>query len=125
MFFNVFFYNKIKVSHCCIVLLVTPLISSFLCIISSFVPYAYVSIESIDFILLSLLALTAILSTSSANTSCFLLLNVCCDFDINLFFYKLFMIFSKIIHIKTIFFPSGLFCFPDELLLNNVDNLQI
>ena len=35
---------------------------------SLLLPYAYVSIESIDCILLSLLALNAILSTSSVNT---------------------------------------------------------
>ena len=60
------------------------LISSFLCIISLFVPYAFISIETIDCILLSSLAVNAILLTTSVSTLCFSLLNLCCYFDINL-----------------------------------------
>ena len=72
---------------------------------SLLVSYAYVSIESIDSILLSSLALNAILLTSSINTLCFSFLNLPYDFNINLlFFSKFFMIFSKIIHAKIIFF---------------------
>ena len=59
------------------------------------IPYAYVFKESIDCILWLLLALNAILLTSSVNALYLSLLNFCCDFDINLsFFYKFFMIFS-------------------------------
>ena len=51
------------------------------------VPYAYVSIEHIDCILLSWFTLNATLLTSSVNTLCFLLLYPCCDFNINLLFF--------------------------------------
>ena len=46
---------------------IAHLIVSFLHIRSFLVPYAYVSIESIDYILLSSLALNSILLTSSVN----------------------------------------------------------
>ena len=58
----------------CFLFVTSPqLIIVFLCvfIISSFVPYSHVSIESIDFILLSPLALNTILLTSSLSTVCF------------------------------------------------------
>ena len=48
------------------------------------VPYAYVSIESIDYILLSLFELKAILLISSVKTLCLSLLNLFCVFNINL-----------------------------------------
>ena len=51
------------------------------------IPYAYVFKESIDCILWSLLALNAILLTSSVNTLYLSFLNFCCDFDINLLFF--------------------------------------
>ena len=60
--------------------------SSFLRTRSLLISYAYVSIESSDRILLSSLALNGILSTSSVNTLCYLLLNLFCDFKINLLF---------------------------------------
>ena len=47
------------------------LISSFSCIVSLFVPYAYASVKSNNCILLLLLALNAILLTPSVNTLCF------------------------------------------------------
>ena len=51
-------------------------------------PYStyYLSVESIDCILLLLLALDAILLNSSVNTLCFSLLNLCCHFNINILF---------------------------------------
>ena len=80
------------------------LVSSFLHIKSLHVPHASVSIESFDCILLSSLALNAILLTFSVNTLCFSLLNLCCVFNINLlFFYKFFMTFFKIIYVSFIF----------------------
>ena len=79
------------------------------------VPYSYVSIELIDCILLALLALNAVLSSSSVNTLCFLVLNFT-----KLFFYEFFMIFSKTLHIKSNIFLIGSFYFQVELLLNNV-----
>ena len=53
----------------------------FLCIISSFVLYTIISIESS---LLTLLVLNLILLSSSINTSCFWFLNLYCDFNISL-----------------------------------------
>ena len=50
------------------------------------VPFAYVSIEKIDYILLSSLALNAILLVSSVKTFYFLLLNLCCDFNVHILF---------------------------------------
>ena len=60
---------------------------SFLCIISLLVPYEYVSIDSIDCILLSLLALNVILPTFSVNTLCFLLSNFCYHFNSSILFF--------------------------------------
>ena len=52
-----------------------------------------VSIQSIDYIILSLSALNATLLTSLVNTLCFILLIVFCDFHINLMlFYEFFLI---------------------------------
>ena len=105
----VFFCNMIIVlyvfvlSHCIVPFNIFFLINRFL-----LVPYAYVPNESIDYILLSSLALDAILLTSSVNTSCFSLLFsiftscysiLCCNFNTNLllfmnplwYFLKLFM----------------------------------
>ena len=80
------------------------LISSFLHTGSLLVPCAYVSIKSIDCILLSSFELKAILLFVSVKTSCFLLLNLFYVFNINLLFlYKLFMIFFKTVYINFIF----------------------
>ena len=62
------------------------LISFFLHTRSFLVSYAYVSIESSNYILLSLFALNTILLTSLVNISCFSLLTLCCDVKINLLF---------------------------------------
>ena len=70
--------------HCFIILL--HLVSSFLHIKSLLFPDVYVSIESIDCIVLLLLALNAILLTSSVDTLCISISNLCCDFNINLLF---------------------------------------
>ena len=88
MFFYVFFYNVVKVSHYLyhfIVLL--HLISSFSLTGSLRVPYAYVSIKSIDCILSSSFELNAILLFSSVKTLCLSLLNLCCVFNIHLLFF--------------------------------------
>ena len=82
-----FFCNITKVNHflhCFIILL--HLISSFSHTKLLLVSYAYVSNGSIDHILLSLFALNEFLLTSLVNILCFLLLNLCCSFNINLFF---------------------------------------
>ena len=107
MFFCFLFCNIIKVNHflyCFIILsyLISPLshTKSFL------VSYAYVSIESIDCILLLAFELTVILLISSAKTLCFSLLNLCCIFNSDLlFFYKFFVIFL-ILSMSILFFSK-------------------
>ena len=54
---------------------------------SMLVPYAYVSIESIDYILLSPFELKPILLISSVKTLCLSLLNLYCAFNINILFF--------------------------------------
>ena len=89
----VFFCNLIKVNHflCCFVLLFC-FVALFLAR-SLLVPYAYVSIESIDCILLSSFELKAILLISFVKTLCFSLLNLRCVFNTNL----------KTIYLETIY----------------------
>ena len=72
-------------------------------------PYPCSSIELIDCIPLSLLALNAILLTSSVNTLYFSLLNLCCDFNINLLLEIL--RFSLRLSTSNLPFPVGLLCF--------------
>ena len=60
------------------------LISSVLITRSLLIPNAYVSIQSIDCILLLSFELKAILLISSVKTLCLSLLNLCCVFNINL-----------------------------------------
>ena len=115
MFFYVFFCNIIIL--CCFIILL-HLISLFLLTRSLLVPYVYVSMESVDCILLSSFELKAILLTSSVKILCFSLLNMCCLFNISLFFYEFFLIFFKTIHINFVFFLDGLFYFRVELLLD-------
>ena len=54
---------------------------------SMLILYAHFSVEPIDCFLFLFQALNAILLTSSVNTLSFSLLNLCCDFDINLLFF--------------------------------------
>ena len=82
-----------------------------------FVPYAFVSIESIECILLSLLALNAISLTSSVNTLCFMPLNLCCDFNINFLLFMNSLWFSLRLSTLTWYFLVILFYFQVELLL--------
>ena len=58
------------------------LVFSFLHRRSVLITCAYVSIESIDYILLSSFELKAILLISSVKTLCLSLLNLCCVFHI-------------------------------------------
>ena len=126
IFFYVFFYNIIKVNHflyCFIILLL--LISSFSLTRTLLVPYAYVSIESIDCILLSSFELKAILLISSVKT-CFSLLNLCYVFNVDLLFFMN-SLWSSLRLSTSIFyfFLNGLFYFQFELLLHRFHNLQI
>ena len=87
--------------YCFIILLL--LISSFLNTRSLLVLYAYISTELIDCIQLPSFELTAISLISSLKT-CLSIRNVCCIFNISvLYFMNIFMIFSKIIHVKIMF----------------------
>ena len=51
------------------------------------IPYAYISIESTDCILLSSFEITAILLISSVKKICFSLLNLCCVVNIILLYF--------------------------------------
>ena len=78
--------------------------------------------ESSDCLLLSSLARHAILLTSSVNTLYFLLLNLCCDFCIDLLFFYGFLMISVRLFMLT-FFVAALSYFQVELLLNVFYNL--
>ena len=92
--------------YCFIIMLF--LISSFLHTRSLLILYVYVSIESTDCILLSSLALNAILLTFSVNTLCFSLPDLCCYFFAVTFadflFCMIFLSFSKTINTNFIIF---------------------
>ena len=68
------------------------IVSSFLHTRSLLVPCSYVSIESIDRILLSSSELRAVLLISSVKTLCPSLLNRYCFFNLGYYFYELFRI---------------------------------
>ena len=73
---------------------------------SLLVPYANVSIESIECILLSPFELKVILLISSVKTLCFKLLNLCLVSNIN-FFYQFFMfsfVTKETVSVNFIFF---------------------
>ena len=96
-----FFCNIIIVNRiCCIVLLFCYIyvLLSYILEICLILMHMFL-LNCFDCILLSLLALSAILLTSSVNKLCFSLLNLCSDFNINFWlFYEFFMILSKTVH---------------------------
>ena len=95
MFLCFFFCSIIKVSHFLYrFIILLHLISSLLLTKPLLVPYAYISIESIDCILLSSFKLKAILLISSVETLCLSLLNFCCIFNIDLLFFINYLLFS-------------------------------
>ena len=127
VFFYVFFWNTVKINHFCIVLLYCYIyFFFFLHIRSSLVLYACIciSIESIDCIFLSSSKLNTILLTSSVNTLCFTLLNLCCDLNIIQFLLWILHDFLDDYLHQVYLFLDGLFYFQVEFLLNNVYNLQ-
>ena len=63
---------------------------------SLIVPDVYASIESINYTILSSLALNAIFLASSVNTLCLSILNLYYDFNINLLFFMNSLRFSKL-----------------------------
>ena len=104
-----FFLNIVKVNHFLYrFIILLHLISSFPLSKSLLVPYAYVSIESIDCIRLSSSELKAIELISSIKTLCLSLLNFCCVSNIILFFYKFFMfsIVAKKLSMSILFFSK-------------------
>ena len=107
--------------YCFIIFL--HLISSFSLTRSLFVPYAYVSIESIDCILLSSSELKAILLISSVkrimSLVCLSLLNFRCAFNINLLLFMnyLLSIYVSFIFVLMIYFIFELSCFQTVFLI--------
>ena len=80
------------------------LIFSFLHIGSLLVPYAYISIESIDRNFLSSFELKAILLISSVKTLCLSILKISCVFNFTLlFFYEVFLILFKTNYVNFFF----------------------
>ena len=109
IFFYVFFCN-LKVNHflyCFIMFLY--LVSSFSLTRSLLIPYAYVFIISIDCILSVSFDFKVILLISSVKTLYLSLSYLCFVFNINLFFYKLFMTFSYLHQVD--FFPRWFILF--------------
>ena len=105
MFFYVLFINIIKVNHfLCSFIILLHLIYFLSYTKTVLVPHAYVSIESIDCILLTSFELKTILSISSVNTLYLSLLNLCCIFNIDLLFLMNCLWFFKTIYVNFIFF---------------------
>ena len=103
--FYVFFCNIIKVKHFRIVLLYCYIWFFLSYILNLYSSYMHVSIKSIDCILLSSSELKAILLITSVKTICFSFLNLCCVFDISLFFMNSFFFFEMV------YFIFNLRCF--------------
>ena len=104
MFFYIFFCNIIKVIEFLYrFFILLHLIFSLPVIRSLLVPYAHVSIESIDSIFLSSFLLKAILLNYSVKT-CLWLLNLYCLSNIDLLFLMKCLWFLKTIYVNFIFF---------------------
>ena len=95
--------------YCFIILL--HLFSSSLQIRSLLFPWAYVSIESIDCIILSSFELKAILIISSVKTLFFSLLNLCCVFRVILIFFMNSFWSSLILSTSILFFSKWFILF--------------
>ena len=100
----VFFYNIINVNHFLYsFIILLHFFTSFSLTRSLLVSYPYVSIESIDCILLSSFEINAILLISSVKI-CFSLLNLCWVFNIDLLFLMNYVSdFLKTIYVNFIF----------------------
>ena len=111
-FSHVFFCNIIKVNHLLYrFIILLHLISSFSFTRSLLVPYAYVSIESIDCILLSSFELKAILLISSVKTLCFSLLCIWCVCNISLLLFMISLWLFLILSMPILFFPRWFMLF--------------
>ena len=126
LFLLSFPYNVIKVDHFLYRFIILLHHISLLSLTKFLlVPYAYVSIESIDCILLSSFELKAILLIYSVKTLCLSLLNLCCVSNISFYFLRiLFNLFSNYL-LEVYFLLNGLFYFQFALLLNSLDNFEI
>ena len=95
IFFYILFCNITKDNHFLYhFIILLHLASSFSLVRSLLLPYAYVSIKSIDCILLSSFELKEILLISSVKTLCLSLLDLCCICSINLLFFGIIYDFS-------------------------------
>ena len=102
------------------------LISSFFHTRSLLITYSYVSMESIDCILLPLLALISISLSSSVSIFCFSRQNLCCNLNFNLLFYMSSWWFCLSFSTSILyFFLLFYFIFKVKFHLNNAYNLQI
>ena len=124
MFFHVFYCN-IKVNHC-LYHFIMLLHLIFFCLLarSLIVPYTYVSIESMDYILLSSFELKAALLISSVKTLCLPLLNLCYVFNIDLLSFTNSLWFYLILSMLIFFFLYNLFHSQIELLRNSFCNFE-
>ena len=129
MLFHVFFCKIIKVHRSKFkvyrFIILLHLISSCSLARSLLVPYADVSIKSIDCILLSSFELKAILLISSVKTLCFSLLNLCFVFSINLLFITnslCLLLQQKKLSMSILFFLDNLFYFQAEFVPNSCYN---
>ena len=118
-FFNGFFFcNIFKVNHFLYhFIALSHSVSSFSLTRSLLVAYAYVSIKSIDSLLLSSFELKAILLISLVKTLCLSLLNLCGVFDINLLFFMNYLWYFLRLSTSISFFLDGVNYFQVELLL--------
>ena len=106
LFLLSFPYNVIKVDHFLYRFIILLHHISLLSLTKFLlVPYAYVSIESIDCILLSSFELKAILLISSVKTLCLSLLNLCCICNIS----SLFFVNSVRLSMSILFFSNFFF----------------
>ena len=113
VFFNVFFCNIIKVKHLVLFITLLHLISSFLHSRFLFIPYVYISIKSIDRILLLSFEHKAILLISSVKILCLPLLNFCRVFNIRFLFVMNSFLSSlrlSTLFLSLTFFYDTLFC---------------
>ena len=99
------------------------LVFSFLCIGSLLIPCAYVSIESIDCILLLSFELKVILLISSVKALYLLLLNLCCVYFLQIFFVLFYLLYVNLHQLLS--FLNSLFYFQFEILLSIFRNFKI
>ena len=127
MLFYVFFCHIIIVNYFLqYFIILLHLIPSFLLTRSLLVPYTWVYIESIDYILLLPLELWAILLISSVKTLCLSLVNLCRGFKINfLFFTNSLWSFLRLPASVSFFFSRGFILFSNWVVCKQFFRLQV